>query len=91
MDGKDEEVFEYPIAGRQYISSITVHSSHTGALGADFDGDVISMNILYTKESIVEVDKMLVSKSYYLTPEGNFNYPAANDILNLVVKHLTDW
>jgi PHIKZ180 len=52
--------------------------------------DTVSFNLLYTKESIVEVDKMLVSKSYYLTPEGNFNYPAANDILNLVVKHLTD-
>ena len=90
LDGQEFEVYEYPIAGRQYVSSITVHSSHTGALGADFDGDLISMNILYTKESLDEVDRMLVSKSYYLTPEGNFIYPATNDVLNLVVKHLTD-
>lgn len=52
--------------------------------------DTVSFNALYTKESVAEVDKMLENKSYYLTPDGNFNYPAANDTLDLVVKHLTD-
>ena len=52
--------------------------------------DTVSFNALYTKESVAEVDKMLENKSYYLTPEGNFNYPATNDTLDLVVKHLTD-
>lgn len=52
--------------------------------------DTVSFNALYTKESVAEVDKMLENKSYYLTPEGNFNYPASNDTLDLVVKHLTD-
>ena len=31
--------YEYPIIGRQYISSVTVHSSHEPALGSDHDGD----------------------------------------------------
>ena len=52
--------------------------------------DTVSFNALYTKESVAEVDKMLENKSYYLTPDGNFNYPASNDTLDLVVKHLTD-
>lgn len=55
-----------------------------------YDGDTISFTVLFTDESIKEIDDLLSDKKYYIKPDGKIIYSAANDISNLVLKHLTE-
>jgi hypothetical protein len=84
-----KKIYEYPILGESYYNSLSVHPSHITGLGADFDGDTVSFNILYTDESIAEINDLLNSKEYYLSPDGRLLYSANTDTLSLVLKHMT--
>ena len=53
------------------------------------DGDTISFNTVVTKESVREIDNLLASKSFYITPDGKLTYSAETDTLNYVLKHLS--
>lgn len=53
------------------------------------DGDTISFNTVITKESVREIDNLLASKSFYITPDGKLTYSAETDTLNYVLKHLS--
>ena len=53
------------------------------------DGDTISFNSVVTKESVKEIDNLLASKSFYITPDGKLTYSAETDTLNYVLKHLS--
>jgi len=50
----------------------------------------VSVNILYTEESVDEINKLLNSKEYYITPEGEIAYSVKNDVLELVLAHMTE-
>jgi len=39
--GEMIDVYEYPILSENYFNSLSVHSTHLGHLGADFDGTVV--------------------------------------------------
>lgn len=52
--------------------------------------DTVSLNIVYTDESIKEINNLLNSKKYYLTPEGSMAYSADDDVIDLVLAHMTD-
>lgn len=87
--GDIKEINEYPILGESYFNSLSVHSTHLEHLGGDHDGDTVSFNLLYTDESIKEIDELLKSKKYYLTPNNELMYRISTDPLELVLKHLT--
>jgi len=36
-----------------------------------------------------EIDNLLASKSFYITPDGKLTYSAETDTLNYVLKHLS--
>ena len=55
-----------------------------------FDGDTVSLNVVYTEDSIKEVNDLLNSNKYYLSPEGSIAYSADDDVISLVLKHMTD-
>ena len=54
------------------------------------DGDTVSFNILDTKESIDEINSLLKSKEYYLSADGDILYGISNDIIDLVLLHMTE-
>lgn len=83
-------VYEYPILGKEYMNSTSVHYTHVPRLGADYDGDMVSANSLLTEESVKEIDTLFNNKSYYLTPDGNIAYSAKTNVLNFVLAHATD-
>jgi hypothetical protein len=58
-------------------------------LDADFDGDKVSLNVLYTEESIAEINKLLNSKEFYITPTGEITFSIKTDTLELVMLHLS--
>lgn len=86
----EEEMDEYPIIGNSYYESAAVHTTKLGVMGMDFDGDKFYTNVLYTDESIREINKFLDSKEAYLSPTGKIIFSNDTDPINILVSHLTE-
>lgn len=52
--------------------------------------DTTSLNIIYTDEAIKEIDKFLDSPTAYTTPTGSIAYSQNSDVVDLVMKSLTE-
>jgi hypothetical protein len=89
MNGITKEVIEYPRLGEEYVNSLSPHFTKLQRLDADFDGDKVSLNVLYTEESIAEINKLLNSKEFYITPTGEITFSIKTDTLELVMLHLS--
>jgi hypothetical protein len=81
--------YQFPIDGEQFVDSMSPHPTKLGRLGADFDGDMISANIVYTEEAIEEVKKLLLSPKFYIGPNGKMYFSASTDILNHTLNYMT--
>ena len=79
----------YPLFDSQFVNSMSPHPSHLARLTADFDGDTMSGNIVYTEEAIAEVKKAMASRKYYVGPNGKMYYSADTDIISYVLKSIT--
>lgn len=80
----------YPLPGTNYLRSQSVHYSHLKLLGGDHDGDTLTLTIIFTDEAIEEVKRTLASKDFYINQLGKFNYSVSNDVLDIVLKHLSE-
>lgn len=84
---------EYPIleVGKvaQWHDSTSVAPTVLSPLGADFDGDTVSVNIVYSKESIEEINKFFSSRIAYLSPSGDLAFSSAIHTVNLVLRYMT--
>lgn len=90
VGGSTYDAPEYPIIPNDYVRSMAPHYTHLEKLGADFDGDTMSFILLYTEESIKEVDELLNTKEYYLNTLGEINYSVSNNTLDITLKSLTE-
>lgn len=86
---REIECLEYPAIGTDYNRSMSVHYSRLQALGGDHDGDVVSFILLYTDEAIKEVTDLMNSKEYYLSPLGDFYFTSGTDVIDIVMKTMT--
>ena len=90
LPAEDNTAKVYPVFDPEsYIDSAMVHPYRVKGLNADYDGDMISNNILYTKESIEEIDRYLNSKSAHIDPAGGLRASASIDTTNLVMYNIT--
>ena len=55
-----------------------------------FDGDVMSLNSIYSDEAIEEIKTFMNSKKCYLDPVGNFLRSTAIDTVNYVCYNLSE-
>ncbi|MCL1482622.1 MAG: hypothetical protein MH213_15790 [Marinobacter sp.] len=63
MDAEDNTAHVYPVFDPEsYIDSSMVHPYRLSGLSGDYDGDMVSNNILYTQEAIEETDNYLNSQ-----------------------------
>lgn len=85
-----KKVNEYPIIGESYVKTMSPASTHLAKLGADYDGDTCSLNVLYTEESVNEISKFINSKENFLSPDGEIAYNPDNHEASLVLLHLTE-
>ena len=52
--------------------------------------DTVSLNSVMTEESKKEIDNLLKDPTYYLEADNSFTASASNDVVELVMKHMTD-
>lgn len=88
----DEEntALEFPQLGSDvHVDSQIPHPSRLAGLGADFDGDTASANLLYSDEAIAEVNSYLATKEAYLDPRGGLKASSNVNTIALVLRNMT--
>lgn len=90
MDAEENTAQVYPIFDPEsYIDSSMVHPYRLAGLGGDYDGDMVSNNILYTQEAIDETERYLNSRAAHVDPAGGLRASASIDTTNLVMFNMT--
>lgn len=86
----DTHVPEFPNYGvHTYIESMVPHPSRIGGMGADFDGDMCSCNVLYSDDAIKEVTDYLNSTRAYLDSTGSLLADPVTDTVEFVLYNIT--
>lgn len=90
-DGKTiiKRYLHFPIVDTRFYDVDAPHSSHLAAQGADHDGDMKSTESLMTDESIDEINKLVHTATFYVSPTGGALYSFNTDVKKLVMQHLT--
>lgn len=53
------------------------------------DGDACNFTILFTRESISELNKIMDSVEFYITPDNQITYSSATGPLDYVLAHMS--
>jgi hypothetical protein len=79
----------FPIPDVQIYTSMGVHHSKLENLDGDHDGDKLSLTVLLSKEAIKEAWNLMMSREFYVKPDGSWVNPIENKITGFVLKHIT--
>ena len=85
----ENKAIQFPITGENFVDSMSPHSIHLGRLDADFDGDAASGTQTYSDNAILETEKYLNNKSFYLSPSGTMNFSASSPTINYILASIT--
>lgn len=85
---------EYPLILKEYpykrngvdvkdifIDTVRVHNCYLTSLGADYDGDTISLRAVFTQEANAEAEELINSKSYYLDNNAKLTRVLKNEAI----------
>lgn len=70
---------DYPEVERMFVDSTLISNSYTSALGADYDGDMISIRGIWTQEANNEADRLVNAKTNILNYTGNSTRKVSNE------------
>lgn len=81
--------YEFPVVGGEFVDSLVPHSAKLGGLGADFDGDTGSGNIVYSDEANKEIDDYFKLRRAYIGTDGRFMASTGVSTVDLVLHNMT--
>lgn len=88
--GDDHVALEFPISGMNvYVESLIPHPSRVAGLGADYDGDMSSFNVVYSDNAVDEVNQYLNSARAYLNADGSLKASPITDTIEYVLYNMT--
>lgn len=87
--GDDYIAYQFPMKDGVFVDSLMPHSSRLARLGADFDGDTCSADIVYSDEAVKEVTDYLKTKAAYIGTDGRYMAPVGVDTVEFVMFNLT--
>jgi len=79
----------FPDRESNFFNSMSPHPSHNARLGADYDGDRMSFNVVYSEEANQEIDKLLNSREYYVGVDGSMLYSSETDTVKYIFQAMT--
>lgn len=79
---------EYPVFGNDYIDTTILSVYKLAGLGADFDGDMVSVNFVLTQEANAECNEFLNSTKELINTQRSFNN-SFTDLMKLVLSNIT--
>lgn len=59
-------------------------------LNITFDGDTVSFTIVYTEESVKEIDQFLQTNKAYLTTDNKIMSSSSNGVSEQVTAYMTE-
>jgi len=80
---------QFPIKGIPFYDTVSVHNSHLATMGADFDGDTISVTGVLSEEGIKEINDLFSKKEYYIDSSNKFIFSNSTDTLSAVLAYIT--
>jgi hypothetical protein len=81
---------EYPRHDvKTFIDSLVIQSTRLEGLGADFDGDTCSFNVVFTEEANDACQTYLNSKNAYVDPRGGLKASSSTLTAELVLRSMT--
>lgn len=69
----------YPTNEDTFVDSTRINNSYTASLGADYDGDTVSIRALYSTEANIEADQLINSKTMILSQTGQTTRKLGNE------------
>lgn len=84
----DHIAMEFPIPG-PYMKSMSPHPTRLAKLGADFDGDMMNCNVVYSDEAVNEVKEYFKKRRAYVGTDGQFISSTNVATTALVLHNLT--
>lgn len=88
LQDKSYTAYEFPTKG-PYFNSMSPHSSHLDRATADFDGDMMSGNAIYTDDAVEENEEFFRKRSSYIGVDGKFTYSTNVSTVALVMFNMT--
>lgn len=88
IDDQLQVAYQFPTE-TNFVNSVSPHPSKLGRLGADFDGDTVSFNVVYTDEAMREVEEYLNSRRYYVGTDGRISFSSETDTVKYVLQNMT--
>ncbi len=83
------QALNFPIKDAQFMNSMCPSPAHLASMGADFDGDMCSANIVFSDEAKAEVSKILNSKKFYVDTNNRMPFSANTDTIDYVLASIT--
>ena len=68
--------------GIQFVDTLVMSHSHCDGLGADYDGDTLSIRGIWTDEANEEAEKIMASKMSFLNISGTNSKVVAKEVFN---------
>lgn len=89
---EDDKAIVYPILDNPtFIDSEAISPSRLEGMGADFDGDMVSGNVLYSEDVKIEIEKYLKSAAAYIRPnDGLLNSPYTDPVERVIYNMTGD-
>jgi hypothetical protein len=87
--GLQMEVPHFPQIGSPYYESLVLHPSRLPGLGADHDGDVVSLSAVWTDEGNAEIANSLSQITSVIGTDLKLKIGAWGDVTNLVIHNLS--
>lgn len=89
-DGNTQiEFSDYPILGKQYIDGVSLASPRLNGLGADHDGDTVSVNFVLLDEANEECKTYLQSPRSMVDTNANLIASSSTDLIDYALFGLT--
>ena len=82
-------VTSFPIMGESFHNTLSPNAIRLAGLGADFDGDMSSANVIETDEAIAEVKALFKKRLAYVDSSGRLIASANVDTAKLVVFNMS--
>lgn len=79
----------FPRRGVDFVNGLAAHVSHFAMMGADVDGDTVSLVGLQSDEAIEETKRVLNSTKYYTNDKRQIYFSNSTDVLDGVLNYMT--
>lgn len=86
---KPEKAMEFPITGEKFVDSMSPNAKNLARLGADFDGDKMSLVCVWTEEARQEIDELLGTWAFYAAGGSQMAFSMDDDVIEIILQSMT--